>query len=64
MPTDDGVRLHDEEAGSPAGPEAGELDPQDSIPLSQHRPFRRSLQDAELMSQGEVLGNDDAARHE
>ena len=54
MPSDHGVRLDEQEASSPFGPEAGEKDPQDSIRRAEPKPFLiASLQHDELVPKGE-----------
>ena len=53
MPGDHGVRLDEQKAISPSGPEAGEKDPQDSIRRAEPNPFLiASVQDDELVPKG------------
>jgi hypothetical protein len=58
MPGEDGGGLHDDEAGAPVGPEAGQPDPEDPVPSRQMGSDHGSLEDEELMTEGEVLEGD------
>ena len=55
VPGEDGRGLHDDEAGAPVGPAAGQRHPEDSVPASESWPGDGALKDRELMAQGEVL---------
>ena len=50
--------LNDDEARAPAGPHAGQPDPEDSIPPRQGRSANGPLENRELMAQCEVLEGD------
>jgi hypothetical protein len=54
MPGDDGIRLDEQEAVTPFGPEAGKKDPQNPIRCPEPKPFLiRSLQDNELVAESQ-----------
>lgn len=55
MPGEDGGGLDDDEAGAPVGPEAGQPNPEDPVPSRQMGSDHGSLEDEELMAEGEVL---------
>jgi hypothetical protein len=55
MPRDDGLRLDDDERGSPLGPDATEPYPEESIEGGQPRSLHRALQDAELVTERQDL---------
>jgi hypothetical protein len=54
-PPQDGVRRHDDESLSPAGPYAGEPDPQEAVGGAQSGPRDHPLVHGELLAQGEVF---------
>ncbi len=56
MPADDGLGLDDHEDGTPIRPRVGQPRPEDAVPLPEPEPFRPSLQDGKLLTEGEVLG--------
>ena len=58
MPGEDGGGLHDDEAGAPVGPDAGQSDPEDPVPPRQMGSDHGSLEDEELMAECEVLEGD------
>ena len=58
MPSEDGRRLDDNEAGSPVAPGSGEGDPQQAIQAGKVGPVLRPVEDAELMVEGDVLKGD------
>src|SRR5262249_51624836 len=55
MPADDGLRLDDDESGTPAAPELGQPCPEEPIRSGELRSFSGALQDAELMAQSQDL---------
>jgi len=55
VPANDCVRLDDEQGTTPIGPAFPEKNPKDPIPILQSRPPASSIQDLELMAQGQVL---------
>ena len=55
LPSQDGVRRHDDQSLPPAGPDSGQPDPQEAIHRAQSGPGHRSLVDGELLAQGQVL---------
>jgi hypothetical protein len=64
VPGEDGGRLHDDEAGAPAGPHAGQPDPEDPVPPRQAWSAHRPLQNQELMAERHVLEGDDRRSEE
>ena len=54
-PSDNGLRLDDDESGTPAAPDLGQPAPEESINDSQFRPLHRAMQDAELVTEDEDL---------
>ena len=58
MPTEDGLRLDENEASTPFGPDPGQPGPQEPIgvPKPSRLPRALALEDEELMAQGEHLG--------
>jgi hypothetical protein len=61
MPSDHGIGLDDDEGGTPASPEPGDPDPEDAILAVKLRPVNRALQDAELVAEREVFGDEGGA---
>lgn len=61
MPSDDGLRLDDEERRAPAWPATGQPDPEEPVAWSQSRPVDVSPVDGELLAQGSVLKQEVAA---
>jgi hypothetical protein len=55
MPADDGIRLDDNQMPSPVAADPGQDDPQSPIRGPQPRSSGCSLQDFDLVPQGEVL---------
>lgn len=55
MPADDGIRLDDNQMPSPVTTDPGQDDSQSPIRGPQPRSSGRSLQDFDLVAQGEVL---------
>ncbi len=56
MPADHGVGLHDVERAAPMGPEAGEQDPIDAIPMGQAGALAQlALEEGHLVMQGFVF---------
>ena len=55
MPSNHGVRLDDDEDGTPIRPEAGQPSSEDAVALPESWPFRALLQDRKLLPEGEVL---------
>jgi hypothetical protein len=55
MPTDDGIRLEDNQMAPPVAADPVEKDPKRTVCSSEPRSSGRSLQDFDLVSQGEVL---------
>jgi hypothetical protein len=55
VPIDDGLRLDDHQRRSPAGPETGKPCPEEAISSRQFRSLHRTLENAELVTQREVL---------
>jgi len=55
MPSHHGVRLHDEQNGTPIHPDPRQKRPEDPITLAQTRGFRLLLQNRELLSKREIL---------
>jgi len=54
MPSDDGLRLNDNERGSPASPEARQQDPEPAVCLRKSdAPWSGALQHFKLVSQGQ-----------
>ena len=53
VPADDGLGLHDDEDVGPAGPEAAEGRPEESVPRIQYRPRPFALEHGDLLSEGE-----------
>jgi hypothetical protein len=52
MPSDDSIRLNEQEAVTPFGPKVGENDPQNAIGCPKQEPFLvGSLQNTELMAE-------------
>ena len=56
LPSNQGVRLDNEQDRTPARPELRLPDPEDPVAPGQSRPFRSVLQDGELLPESEVLG--------
>ena len=54
--------LHDDQGALPAGPQARQGHPECAVGLSQPRSLRPTLQDGELLPQGEVLQRKDVLR--
>ena len=54
-PADDGIRLDDKQMAPPVAADPGQEDPQSAIRCPQPRSSGCSLQDFDLVSQGEVL---------
>jgi len=55
VPTNDGVRLHNEEGLSPRSPEPIEQAPEEPIRLVDPGPLHRPLQHDQLLTQREIL---------
>ena len=55
LPSQDSVGRHDDKSLPPAGPDAGQPDPQQTIHGAELRPGHRTLVDGELLAQGEVF---------
>ena len=55
MPSDHGVRLDDDEGGTPADPEPGQPDPEDAVAAAEPWTAGPSLKDGNLLPEGEVL---------
>jgi hypothetical protein len=55
MPADDGLRLHDNQCGSPFSPQASQPDPEGSVSGTEAELVATAgaLQDQELMTQGQ-----------
>lgn len=58
MPANDRLGLDDHEDGSSIRPTSSEPRPEDAITSPQPWPFRLSLQDRELLSEGKILGSE------
>ena len=58
MPSENGRGLNNDEASSPAGPEPREPEPEDTVAATKSRAADGSLQDDQLMTQGDVLERD------
>ncbi len=56
VPTNNGVRLDDEQYRTPIRPDSGKDRPEDPITLSQPRTFGLLQQNYELLPQREILG--------
>ena len=54
----DGVGRDDDQRLSPAGPDSGQANPEQTIHRVEPRPGRRSLVDGELLAQGQVLDDE------
>jgi hypothetical protein len=54
MPRDDGLRLYDDQSGSPFSPQPGKPNPQEAVSNAQTNAMAvvRTLQDQDLMAQG------------
>ena len=50
-----GVRLDEDEGGTPSGPQPGQPDPEDAIPAAEPGSVGVSVKDGELLTEGEVL---------
>jgi hypothetical protein len=55
VPADESRSLEDEDAGFPAMPDRGEPTPQKAVTGGQLWTFDRTLEDADLMAQGQNL---------
>ena len=53
MPTHDGFGFHDEERGFPAGPEAPERGPEETVPRRQLRSWSLVFERRELLPQSD-----------
>ncbi len=58
VPAEYRLGLHDEQARSPASPQAREPDPEDPISPMKPRTRRRALEDVDLLAEGDVLGRE------
>jgi hypothetical protein len=58
VPGEDGGRLDDDKAGSPAGPDSGQPDPEDAVPPREAWSASGPLEDDELMTECEILEGD------
>ncbi len=55
MPADNGVRLDENEARSPSGPEFVEEHPEKPIAPAEFGPLDAQLEDRKLLAQGEIF---------
>jgi hypothetical protein len=55
MPTDDGVRLHDDEHVRKTGPAARKQEPEGAVEVARARTLGVALQHGKLLAEGEVL---------
>lgn len=55
LPSQDGIRGHDDQSLTPAGPESGQGGPEQTVGRAKLRAGRQALVDSELLAQGEVL---------
>ncbi len=58
VPTDDGVRLHDEKGGTPIRPDLGQDRPEYPVTLSQSRALGSVLQSGQLLAEREVFSRE------
>jgi hypothetical protein len=59
VPLDDGVGLDHQDGVAPAAPESGQEHPQGAVPLLQFGTAATAVEDLDLMSQGEVLDDEE-----
>ena len=64
MPADDGGRADDQEGVLPAGPVSRQPGPEYAVPRTQPGPGDRPPQDGQLLTQGQVLQDESAARQQ
>jgi len=64
MPGDDGVGFDDHQTRAPARPEPGQPHPENPIAPTKARTLHRPFENAELLAQGQILGNQGGARKE
>jgi|GEM_PF-4213863 len=57
MPTDDGVRIHDDEDVSASGPGARKLEPAGAVEVAQARTFGLAPQHGKRLAEGKVLND-------
>ena len=62
MPADHGLGLHDDQGVLPVWPQTAERDPERAVRLGQLGAFGFSLQNGQLLSQGEVFESELALR--
>ena len=55
LPSEDGIRRHDDQRPPPAGPDSGKAGPEQTVDRPELRAGRQSPVDGELLVQGEVL---------
>ncbi len=55
MPPDDGLRLDEDEAGTPVRPEPRQASPEESIATAEPGSIDTSLQNGELLPEGEIF---------
>jgi hypothetical protein len=58
MPSENGRGLNNDEAGPPAGPHPREPEPEDAVAATKSGATDGSLQDGQLMTQGDVFQAD------
>lgn len=64
VPLDDRLGLHDDEDLVPVGPDSVQQHPETTVQIRESRPFCRAMEDGELLSPGEILESQRAARSE
>jgi hypothetical protein len=55
LPSEHGVRSHDNQRLPPSGPDSGQASPEQAVGRAELRAGRRSLVDGELLAQGQIL---------
>jgi hypothetical protein len=58
MPTHDGVRVYDDQGGSPIPPRLGEEHPKQSVSVAELGTPRGALEHGQLLTEGQILERD------